>query len=206
MDRSWRLVDGEERAAAHPRTFFIPDAETRAGLQPGDLAKLVFELTDPDEGETEAERMWVEVTDRAPGGYVGTLANDPVVIEDLQVGARVEFEPRHVIQVPADEPDPYDGQTAFASERLFEDDDLPVGVATFEPGEAGREAPYGRVHSGWSFFAGDETEDELDDPSRIRMPNLAWLLERYPELRPLLDSHSGDLASYAWRGDRYERL
>ncbi len=205
VDPSWRLLDAVEQAQAHPRSFFIPDAAAREGLQPGDWAKLVFQLVDaPDEGPS-AERMWVQVTDRAPGGYVGRLENDPIVVAELVAGARIEFAPRHVIQVPADEPDPYEGQVAFVSERVFDDDDPGIGVATFDPDDAGRRVGDGMALSGWSLLAGDETEAHVSDPECIRLPSLPWLLERHPELRDLLDGHDGAEASYIREGDTWHR-
>lgn len=201
---TWVLLDAVEQHAANPRSFFIPDAAEREGLQPGDHAKLVFQLADHAGDGPGAERMWVQVTDRAPGGYVGQLDNEPVVIPGLVAGARVEFEPRHVIQVPADAPDPYEGQVAFASARLFDEDDPGVGVATFDPDDAGRPVADGRTLSGWSLLAGDETEEQVADPEAIRLPSLPWLLERHPELQAVLDDHDGTEASYlrdgaAWR-------
>ncbi len=204
-DPSWVLLDAVEQHAAHPRSFFIPDAEAREGLQPGEYAKLVFQLVDhPDDGPG-AERMWVVVTDRAPGGYVGRLENEPMFITDLVAGARVEFEPRHVIQVPDDTPSPYEGQVAFASERLFDEDDPGVGVATFDPEDAGRPVADGRTLSGWSLLAGDETDEHATDPERIRLPSLPWLLERHPELGSVVDGHDGTAASYVRDGADWTR-
>ena len=45
----------------------------------------------------------------------------------------------------------------FASGRLFTDDGATVGVATFDPYDAGRELGDGRVLTGWSLLVGDET-------------------------------------------------
>lgn len=98
----------------------------------------------------------------------------------------------------AEEPDlPTAGEhAAFASARLFEDESASVGVATFEPADAGRELGDGRVLSGWSLFVGDETEGELADSERIRLPSLRVVLERFPEVAEVLDANAGDEASY----------
>jgi hypothetical protein len=69
----------------------------------------------------------------------------------------------------------------------------------------GREAAYGRQASGWSFLAGDETDEDLEDASRIRLPSLPWLLERHPELWPMVDGHDGTAAAYVRRGEEYVR-
>lgn len=203
---AWGLLDAVEQAAAHPRSFFIPDAAAREGLRPGDHAKLVFQLTDATDDGPPAERMWVEVTDTAPGGYVGRLDNEPVVVPDLRAGARIEFEPRHVVEVPATEPDPYEGLVAFVSERVFDDDDPGIGVATFDPDEAGRPVADDRQLSGWSLLAGDETEDHVADPERIRLPSLPWLLARHPELRAVLDGHDGSATSYVRDGEEFRQV
>lgn len=198
----WTLLDAVAQNAAYPRSFFIPPAEVREGLAPGDLVKLVF-LAARDEG---GERMWVSVTERtSDGGYVGKLDNDPIVVTDLQAGARIEFEPRHVISVHDDAPHPYENLVAFASERLFDDDDPGVGMAYFDPGDLGRESADGRKASGWSFLAGDESDEYLGDAANIRLPSLPWLLERHPELWAVVEEHDGTDAAYVRRGERYVR-
>lgn len=202
MHPTWTLLDAVEQNARHPRSFFIPPPQVREGLTVGDLVKLVFLTGDEDGGE----RMWVTVTERtADGTYVGRLDNEPIVVTELQVGARIEFGPRHVIAVHDERPHPYEQLVAVASERLFDDDDPGVGVACFEPEEVGREAAYGRRASGWSFLAGDETDEELADSRRIRLPSLPWLLERHPELWPVVDGHDGSAAVYLRRGEEYVR-
>jgi hypothetical protein len=202
-DRRWRLLDAEGHAAAHPRSFFIPSGEARAALGTDDLVKLVFEVVGGDD-EGAGERMWVRVTDTAPGGYVGTLENEPIVIDGLWPGARIEFEPRHVIEIWHDEEDPLEDLAAFVSARLLEEDDLEPGVVTFDPDGHGTELGDGRTVTGWQLFVGDETEDELDDPERIRLPSLGWLVQRYPELLALLETHDGRETS--WVRDAQGRL
>ncbi len=105
----------------------------------------------------------------------------------------------------SDENLPTAGEHAvFASGRLFTDDDATVGVATFDPDDAGRELGDGRVLSGWSLLVGDETGEEVADPEHIRMPSLRVVLERHPEVAEVLDHNDGTAASYvrdsgAWR-------
>lgn len=103
---------------------------------------------------------------------------------------------------PTDPDLPTTGEhAAFASARLFTDDDATVGVATFEPDDAGRELGDGRVLSGWSLFVGDETEGELADSERIRLPSLRVVLEQFPEVAEVLDLNDGDEASYVREQD-----
>ena len=99
----WCLDDGEARQRAAPTTFQIPDEDIRAGLQPGDLAQLIFRIVvDPDDEEDpeSVERMWVIVRERTETGYMGVLNNKPATIGEndfLWVGAELPFEARHII-------------------------------------------------------------------------------------------------------------
>ena len=93
----------------------------------------------------------------------------------------------------------------FASARLFTDDHTRVGVATFDPADAGRELGDGRVLTGWSLLVGDETEDEVADPEHIRLPSLRVVLERFPEVAEALDANDGTAASYLWEADGFRR-
>lgn len=107
-----------------------------------------------------------------------------------------------------DEPDlPTAGEHAvFASARLFEDEHASVGVATFDPTDAGRELGDGRVLTGWSLLAGDESEAEVADPERIRMPSLRVILERFPQVAEVLDANDGTAASWLRDGDGFRRV
>jgi hypothetical protein len=99
----WQLDDGEERHRESPDTFYLPPAETRATLQPGQIVKLIFRIDLEDEKGVrtqEVERMWVVVDEPLKDGmYAGTLDNDPQCTEGIKSGMKVVFEPRHVIQV-----------------------------------------------------------------------------------------------------------
>jgi len=99
----WCLDDGEEYHRASPDTFWIPDSHEREGLQPGDLAKLIFRISVDDENEPVAvERMWVLVRERIDGGYLGVLDNDPYAVaqnDELWSGVELPFSARHVIDI-----------------------------------------------------------------------------------------------------------
>lgn len=88
------LSSAEQSNRDHPATFAIPSRARRVALKVGEHAKLVF-LTGTTDGPS-AERMWVEVTKRERGGYVGKLANKPFVIGELRLGDEVRFGPEHV--------------------------------------------------------------------------------------------------------------
>lgn len=93
MKASWKLSNSEKTHSKNPDTFWIPDEGERNSLEPGDLAKLVFL------GEEGGERMWVEVVKATDGGYVGSLANNPLFIYDLEHGDHVSFKAKHVIEI-----------------------------------------------------------------------------------------------------------
>lgn len=104
----WCLEDGEALHRDAPETFWIPDAERRDALQPGDLVKLVFRIAVDNDEEPEAvERMWVLVRGRVGEHYFGVLDNDPYAIEEndeFWSGIELPFTARHVIDIdPADD-------------------------------------------------------------------------------------------------------
>jgi hypothetical protein len=93
----------------------------------------------------------------------------------------------------------------FASARLV-DTDTPVGAIAFDPRDRGRGLADRRTVSGWSFFAGDETDEELEDPERIRMPSMAWVVEREPSVAEVTDHHDGTAAFWAREADGWRRI
>lgn len=99
----WCLDDGESRYAAAPETFWIPDRRRRESLEPGDLAKLIFRISVDDGDENVAvERMWVLVSERIDGGYLGMLDNEPGAIaenDEFWLGIELPFSARHVIDI-----------------------------------------------------------------------------------------------------------
>ncbi|OSZ70317.1 hypothetical protein CAP40_05755 [Sphingomonas sp. IBVSS2] len=102
-DDGWCLESGLERHLLHPESFEIPDEATRAGLQPGDFAKLIFVIAVEEDDEPIVERMWVVVREAADGTYFGLLDNEPEIDEndEFWLGTEVPFGPEHVIEVQA---------------------------------------------------------------------------------------------------------
>lgn len=76
--RRAKLESGAERNRQHPETFWAPDAEAKAELQPGDLVKLMWTVK-RGRGPS-GERMWVKITRRDGDHLVGTLDNWPMVV------------------------------------------------------------------------------------------------------------------------------
>ena len=50
----------------------------------------------------------------------------------------------------------------------------------------------GSCSSGWELHAPDETEEKAGDPSRVRLPALSWLMQRYPAFGELVRSGARD--------------
>jgi hypothetical protein len=98
-----------------------------------------------------------------------------------------------------------DDLSSFASARLV-DAEGTVGAIAFDPAERGRGLADRRTVSGWSFFDGDETDEELEDPERIRMPSLSWILERDPSVAQVLDEHDGTEAYWTREADGWRRV
>lgn len=181
------LGNAEERNAEAPRSFFIPSRTEREGLRPGEIAQLMFVLAEPADGEPSAERMWVQVRERQGARYVGALDSQPAVITTVGPGDLVEFGPEHVIRLLEDWP--LLEKKVFVSRRSHEDD--------VRPGFLYREAPDNEQDSGWRALVGDESDDEVDDPGSILLQSLGFLLDRWPELRPVLETDD-ESSEWAW--------
>jgi hypothetical protein len=103
----WELASAEDRNARSGGRFWIPTAEDRGALKPGDLAQLLFAIQGEDEhggAEVTEERMWVLVTDARPAGcFLGRLVNQPDCVDPrrhyLTPGAEVPFRIRHIIEI-----------------------------------------------------------------------------------------------------------
>lgn len=174
----FKLGNGEDLNREAPRTFFIPPRAERETLQSGDLAKLLFEVVEPEEGMPTAERMWVQVLERHDDGYVGTLGNQPTVITTIQAGGRVRFGAEHVIATFEDAP--MLALRVIVSRRSHETDTRPSFVY--------RDSPMSSSDSGWCVLVGDETQEELDDPGNCLSQQMGFVVDRWPELRPVFES------------------
>ena len=181
----WYLGNAEEQHAANPHGFFIPTAERRHALEPGELVRLQFRRPEWAEGEPSGERMYVEIDRRDGGEYVANLTNQPVYIQDIKLGDEVRFGPEHVIEVDDPAWYPYVGKKAITNQRLLDDDALQPGYVIHEP-------PDREEDSGWQLFAGDEEPGELDDAKNFLLPDVSWLMERYPKFAELVFSEPGD--------------
>ena len=73
-------------------------AEQLGDLAPGTVVKLLFDHLEGGE-HIAGESMWVEVEDRDADCYRGRMRSNSRVNDHLRFGARVAFEPRHIIGV-----------------------------------------------------------------------------------------------------------
>jgi len=109
------------------------------------------------------------------------------------------------------EPDRAERLAVYASARLV-DTGSHVGAIAFDPDDAGRALGDGRAVSGWSVFAGEETEEELTDADRLRLPSLAWVVARDPAVAMVTAGHDGSAGYWVREEDgpeglpRWERL
>lgn len=101
----WHLKSGVASHHQWPETFEIPDELERRGLIEGDIVKLQFEITIPNEevlGDISGERMWVILRKRSGPYYIGELNNVPACSDEqdkLHLGDCVVFLPEHVISI-----------------------------------------------------------------------------------------------------------
>ena len=103
-----------------------------------------------------------------------------------------------------DEPDRAAVLAVYTSARLV-DTGASVGAIAFDPGDAGRALGDGRAISGWSVFTGEETDEELTDAERVRLPSLSWVVEHDPAVAMVTAGHDGS-AGYWVRGDDTDGL
>lgn len=66
-----------------------------------------------------------------------------------------------------------------------------------------REDPHGHCDSGWSFFAGDESEEYRNDPTKLGIYDINTVANYDPDIIPLLGERpgtafSGILTQAAW--------
>ena len=200
-EQSWYLDDAEERARLAPNTFFIPSRDVRHNLKLGDVIKLIFFIRDPEPGGLEAERMWVEVNSTGSGTYLGELLNEPSVIDDLEPGDPVEFEPRHVAAIAVSEADVgyRVDDRAVISRRL--------AASAFRPGRLQRDEPTHADDSGWVLLVGDETSPGSLTPKDFGATTLGFLTDRFPELEDVFrQGQAGETWEWDETEGRYRRV
>lgn len=203
--RIWELEDVAVAARLHPDTFFIPSLEERSSLHDGRLVRLHFVLKVRKPDDPRAERMWVEVIEKKETAnsvtYRGVLTNQPAYIPQLNIGDIVEFGPENIAQLLLSSTDPdylsIGEKSAFVSAMVL----APEGFARF----AYREIPDRETDSGWRLFAGDESDEYVNDAGNVRVCNVFWLVDRDPSLRQILNAPEGYAFERATADERWSR-
>lgn len=95
--KNYTLSDVVDIHNQYPETFEIPTTDEVNNIKIGDYCKLIFKV-DQLSYRADAERMWVKVTSIDGNQYVGTLANDPVVV-DLVFGGVIAFGMRNIASI-----------------------------------------------------------------------------------------------------------
>ncbi|MEY2517473.1 MAG: hypothetical protein QOJ89_4831, partial [bacterium] len=195
----WRLQDAEALHAEHPRSFFIPPAPRRRGLEPGELVKLGFEYGPHadrlDEGHIE--RMWVQVLEQASGGQLhGRLRNNPARLTELELGDLVAFDASNVLTIDfSDEELGYaQDQWPVVDEAIGRDDRAP-DVVVRAPG------PDTAAEDEWWMLC-------RDDPGALTIESVGLMTDRFPGLEQPLRAGDGvwELAGGEHGGARWRRV
>lgn len=185
----WSLEDVEKTSQSNPNTFFIPSKKERHNQRKGDLVRLHFVLNHPSEEGPRAERMWVEITGKKLFNqkYIGILTNQPIYINSLNAGDKIEFEPRHIARtlIPKDDPRWLDigEKVALVSNKCMEEGGCVRWLY--------REIPDREEDSGWRMFEGTESEEYNNDSTNIRAVIIYFLLDKDPSLITPLKSAIG---------------
>ena len=164
----------------NPRHFLIPSQEEINQLKLGDQVRLIFVLDTVLENGCRAERMWVELTEIRDGKFKGCLTNQPAYITTIQLGDELEFAQEHIasLMVPPLTLDTQKG--AMITKDCFLRREINWAI---------HDVPHHSQDSGWQFFTGYESQEDLDDPSKITIISLEDALEMEPLLETVLDKN-----------------
>ena len=165
----------------NPRHFLIPSQEEINQLKLGDQVRLIFFVLDTVlENGFRAERMWVELTEIRDGKFKGRLTNQPAYITSIQLGDELDFAQEHIasLMVPPLNLDTQKG--AMITKDCFLRREINWAIY---------DVPHHPQDSGWQFFTCLESQEDLDDPSKITIISLEEALEIEPLLETVLDKN-----------------
>jgi hypothetical protein len=91
----WHFTSGVTQNRTYPDTFWIPDDEEKADIEPGDTVRAMFQMR----ADNWCERMWVTVTEVKGSKIIGTLSNQPIGIPRLEFGDKVKLHRDHIIDI-----------------------------------------------------------------------------------------------------------
>lgn len=186
----YSLEDVQAKHQKNPRHFLIPSQEEINQLKLGDQVRLIFVLDTVLENGCRAERMWVELTEIRDGKFKGRLTNQPAYITSVQLGDELDFAREHIasLMVPQLNLDTQKG--AMITKDCFLRREINWAV---------HDEPHHPQDSGWQFFTGYESQEDLDDPSKIAIINLEAVLDIEPLLETVLDK---DGEAYVYQAEQ----
>ena len=176
----YSLEDVQAKHQKNPRHFLIPSQEEINQLKLGDQVRLIFVLDTVLENGCRAERMWVELTEIRDGKFKGRLTNQPAYITSIQLGDELDFAREHIasLMIPQLNLDTQKG--AMITKDCFLRREINWAI---------HDEPHHPQDSGWQFFTGYESQEDLDDPSKITIISLEDALEMEPLLETVLDKN-----------------
>ena len=174
------LEDVQAKHQKNPRHFLIPSQEEINQLKLGDQVRLIFVLDTVLENGCRAERMWVELTEIRDRKFKGRLTNQPAYITSIQLGDELDFAREHIasLMIPQLNLDTQKG--AMITKDCFLRREINWAI---------HDEPHHPQDSGWQFFTGYESQEDLDDPSKITIISLEDALEMEPLLETVLDKN-----------------
>ena len=182
-EQEWDLEDATVRASQYPYTFWKPSQELVEKLERGHFVKLIFALRSPGKEDPDAERMWVEITERKKDDFSGRLDNQPEYIAGLNLGESIEFQAKHIIGASIDDPVPDPTlkwvPKCFVTNRILRDEQR-IGYLY-------REEPDREEDSGWRIMCGDEDDEYMDNVDNMQIVSLGAVLVCDDRILPLLD-------------------
>ena len=164
----------------NPRHFLIPSQEEINQLKLGDQVRLIFVLDTVLENGCRAERMWVELTEICDEKFKGRLTNQPAFITSIQLGDELDFAQEHIASLMVLPLNLDTQKGAMITKDCFLRREINWAI---------HDEPHHPQDSGWQFFTGYESREDLDDPSNITIISLEDALEMEPLLETVLDKN-----------------
>ena len=186
----YSLEDVQAKHQKNPRHFLIPSQEEINQLKMGDQVRLIFVLDTVLENGCRAERMWVELTEIRDGKFKGRLTNQPAYITSIQLGDELDFAREHIASLMLPQLNLDTQKGAMITKDCFLRREINWAI---------HDEPHHPQDSGWQFFTGYESQEDLDDPSKIAIINLEAVLDIEPLLETVLDK---DGEAYVYQAEK----
>ena len=186
----YSLEDVQAKHQKNPRHFLIPSQEEINQLKMGDQVRLIFVLDTVLENGCRAERMWVELTEIRDGKFKGRLTNQPAYITSIQLGDELDFAREHIASLMLPQLNLDTQKGAMITKDCFLRREINWAV---------HDLPHNPQDSGWQFFTGYESQEDLDDPSKIAIISLEAALDIEPLLETVLDK---DGEAYVYQAEK----